>query len=166
MSAEELVAAAGVTRGALYHHFQDKFALFRAVFEQVEAELLGELTDRIAGAGSAIEGLQRGVGWALDIYDRPEVRRISLLDAPSVLGWAAWRQIQSDCALGIVVDRLRAAEREGASLTGPPEIVGSLLFSAMIDAALTISTAEDPGATRALVEPTVSGLAARAIGVA
>jgi AcrR family transcriptional regulator len=165
VSAEQLVGTAGVTRGALYHHFQDKNDLFRAVYEQLEEELCTELTARLDSAGSAVEGLQLGVGWFLDVCDRNEVRQIALVDAPALLGWARWRQIESDYALGIVVDRLRAAEEEGATLTGPVEIMASLLFSMMIDAALTISTSDDPVTTRAHVEPTLQGLAARALGI-
>lgn len=165
MSAEQLVAAAGVTRGALYHHFQDKNDLFRAVYEQLEEELCRELTVRLDTAASAVEGLALGVGWFLDVCDRVEVRQIALVDAPAVLGWARWRQIETDYALGIVIDRLRAAEEEGVTLTGPVEIMASLLFSMMIDAALTISTSDDPVSTRVHVEPTLYGLAARALGI-
>ena len=91
--------------------------------------------------------------------------RIALLDAPAVLGWAQWREIETQYALGVLTERLRAAEREGVSLPGPVETVGSMLFAATIDAALTITGADDPAATRDRVEPTLYLLSARALSI-
>jgi len=165
VSAEELVAEAGVTRGAMYHHFRDKNDLFRAVYVQLEEEVCAELTARIDAEDSVVAGLQRGIGWFLDLCERADVRRIGLLDAPAVLGWAQWRRIETEYALGVLTERLRAAEREGASLPGPVEVVGSMLFAAVIDAALTITDADDPAAARARVEPTLYLLSARVLGI-
>jgi AcrR family transcriptional regulator len=159
------VAEAGVTRGAMYHHFRDKNDLFRAVYVQLEEEVCAELTARIDAENSVVAGLQRAIGWFLDLCERADVRRIGLLDAPAVLGWAQWRRIEMEYALGVLTERLRAAEREGASLPGPVEVVGSMLFAATIDAALTITDADDPAATRARVEPTLYLLAARVLGI-
>jgi AcrR family transcriptional regulator len=166
VSAEELVAEAGVSRGAMYHHFHDKNDLFRAVYVQLEEEVCAELAARIDAENTVIAGLQRGIGWFLDVCERPDARRIGLLDAPAVLGWAQWRRIETDYALGVLTERLRAAEQEGISLPGPVETVGSMLFAAVIDAALTITDADDPAATRARVEPTLYLLAARVLGIA
>src|SRR5258708_37219065 len=98
---EEIVRAAGVTRGALYHQFRDKTDLFAAVAEEVEAEI----ADRIA-AGAATEAtepmdvLRAGARLFLDACAEPEVERIVLLDAPSVLGWQAWRGPARPCGPG------------------------------------------------------------------
>lgn len=166
VSAEEVVAAAGVTRGALYHHFRDKHDLFRAVFIRLEEEACAEMTARIDAEDGVVAGLTRGIGWFFDLSERPDVRRIALLDAPAVLGWTEWRRIETEYALGVLVDRLRTAAAEGVSLPGPVEIVASMLFSVVIDAVLTVATAENPAATRARVEPTLYLLAARTLGVA
>src|SRR5258708_18379577 len=89
---EEIVRAAGVTRGALYHQFRDKAGLFAAVAEEVEAEI----AERIA-VGAAAESseptdvLRAGARLFLEACAEPEVERIILLDAPAVLGWEAWR---------------------------------------------------------------------------
>lgn len=165
MSTEELVVEAGVSRGALYHHFRDKNDLFRAVFVQLEEEVCAEMTARIDAEDNVIAGLQRGLGWFLDLCERADLRRIALLEAPAVLGWAQWRRIETDYALGVLTERLRAAEREGASLPGPVEVVGSMLFAAVIDAALTITDADDPAAARARIEPTLYLLSARVLGI-
>ena len=99
---EEIVRAAGVTRGALYHQFADKRGLFAAVFEQVEADVT-ERTARAAvasGASDPLAVLRIGaLGW-LEACSEPEVQRIVLLDGPAVLGWAAWREIGMRYALG------------------------------------------------------------------
>lgn len=165
VSTEELVVEAGVSRGALYHHFRDKNDLFRAVFVQLEEEVCAEMTARIDAEDNVIAGLQRGLGWFLDLCERADLRRIALLEAPAVLGWAQWRRIETDYALGVLTERLRAAEREGASLPGPVEVVGSMLFAAVIDAALTITDADDPAAARARIEPTLYLLSARVLGI-
>lgn len=166
VAAGEVVDAAGVTRGALYHHFQDKNDLFRAVYEQLEAGLCAEFVQRMDDANSPVEGLVRGVSWFLDVCERPDVRRVALLDAPAVLGWAEWRRIEQDYALGVLTERLaEAAEDPGVTLPGPADVVAGMLFSTVIDAALTIGNAEDPEAERARVEPVLLGLAARTLGL-
>jgi AcrR family transcriptional regulator len=85
--AEEIVAAAGVTRGALYHHFAGKQELFRVVFEELEGEVTAEIAAAIATAPDRATGMVLGLSRFLDICQRPEVARIALTDAPAVLGW-------------------------------------------------------------------------------
>src|SRR5439155_6956963 len=91
VSADDIVSAAGLTRGALHHHFGDKAGLFRAVFEQLEAEITAELTTALEATDDSLAGMAAGLGAFLDICQRPEVLRIGLTDAPTVLGWETWR---------------------------------------------------------------------------
>ncbi len=85
---EEIVKKAGVTRGALYHQFADKKELFLAVFDQVESEVAQDIVQRAAAeASDPIEALRMGARLWLDASLDPEVRRIVLLDAPSVVGF-------------------------------------------------------------------------------
>src|SRR5205809_951508 len=83
---EEIVRAAGVTRGALYHHFEGKSGLFRAVFEQVESEITERLANEALSRPDPWEAMASGLEMFLDVCVEPEVQRIALLDAPSVLG--------------------------------------------------------------------------------
>jgi AcrR family transcriptional regulator len=99
--AEEIVTAAGVTRGALYHHFSDKRGLFRAVFEELEGEMTAEVAGAIAAAPDRSSGMVVGLARFLDVCQRPEVVRIALTDAPAVLGWGTWRAIESRHGLGL-----------------------------------------------------------------
>src|SRR5215208_4232549 len=99
---EEIVRAAGVTRGALYHHFDGKGGLFRAVFEQVEAEISERLASEALSRSDPWEAMVAGLELFLDLCTDPEVQRIALLDAPSVLGWEVWREIEGRYGLGLM----------------------------------------------------------------
>src|SRR6202142_403368 len=93
--ADAIVAEAGVTRGALYHQFTDKTALFGAALEAVEADIARRLADEVAAAGISdpVEALRYAVRKWLEICVEPEIHRIALIDGPSVLGWAHWREV-------------------------------------------------------------------------
>src|SRR5215211_299322 len=104
---EEIVSAAGVTRGALYHHFEGKAGLFGAVFEQIEAELAERFANEALAKSDPWDAMVAGLGLFLDVCREPEVRQIALLDAPSVLGWTAWREVESRYSLGLIQLGLR-----------------------------------------------------------
>jgi AcrR family transcriptional regulator len=147
---EEIVRAAGVTRGALYHQFRDKADLFAAVAEEVEAEI----ADRIAaGAAEAaaddpVGALRIGARLFLDACAEPEVERIILLDAPAVLGWEAWRDLAGRYGLGLVQVALQTAMDAGAIVAQPVVPLAHVLVGALDECALYIAGAEDPAAAR------------------
>lgn len=157
-STEEIVRTAGVTRGALYHHFTDKKDLFRAVLEQVETEVTGGIGERMGGATSPYEMLRIGVGAFLDACTDPAVARISLVDAPSVLGWQEWREIDLRHGLGLVVAGLEAGIGAGEFRDQPVLPLAHLLIGAMSEAGMIIANAEDPVAARTEVEAPLLGL--------
>ena len=145
---EDIVAAAGVTRGALYHHFDSKRGLFAAVFEQVERELvenfpLEELTgeDPFASLAAAIELF-------LELSLESDLQRIALLDGPAVLGWEEWHEIEARYGLGLIEAGLRAAIEAGQLRDLPVEELAVMLLGAMIEAALQLARADDPEAAR------------------
>ncbi|MCM3924507.1 TetR/AcrR family transcriptional regulator [Frankia sp. AiPs1] len=146
-STEELVAAAGVgTRGALYHHFADKKALFLAVFEQVEEDLLAAAGP--AGSGDALARLRHGLLGFLDASLQPEVQRILLVDGPAVLGWRDWRAIEERYGLGAIHALLDLAVTEGTLPAQPLDVLAHILLAAIDEAALFIAGADDPAAAR------------------
>jgi AcrR family transcriptional regulator len=148
---EEIVRAAGVTRGALYHQFADKRELFAAVFEQVEAEVT-QRTARAAvasGAADPLAVLRVGAAAWLDACSDPEVQRIVLLDGPAVLGWDAWREIGMRYGLGLVENELREAIEAGVLPPQPTRALAHVLMGAIDEAALYVATAEDQAAARA-----------------
>ena len=155
----EVAAAAGVTRGAMYHHFADKAALFAAVLEEVEAELTDRIVAVIAGAtGDAVEALRAGATAFLDAAMEPEVRQIVLLDGPVVLGWAAWRDLVARYGLGLTEAALAAGMEDGVLQPLPPRAAAHLLVGALNEAAQVVAGADDPHHARAEVEAVVEVL--------
>jgi AcrR family transcriptional regulator len=158
VSTEEIVRAAGVTRGALYHHFADKEDLFREVYEEVERELVEEIA---AGAGSArdpLEALRGGARAWLDACEDPAVQRIALLDAPAVLGWERWREIGLKHGFGLVEQTLQAAIEAGQLEPQPVRPLAHLVLGAIDEAALVVARADDGDPTRAEVGEAVERL--------
>lgn len=146
--AEEIAAAAGVTRGALYHHYADKQALFQAVFEVLEDEIAEEIAGVIAESEDAWLGVVAALGRFLDICQRPEVIQIALTDAPAVLGWQKWRDIEAAHGLGLITRHLQTLSSQGLLVAAPVPVLAQLVLSAVIEAALLIANAQDPGTAR------------------
>jgi AcrR family transcriptional regulator len=156
---EEIVQRAKVTRGALYHHFRDKKDLFRAVHEQLEAEMAEKIGGQLAAGGTAdpIELLSTGARTFLDHTTVP-LARITLVDAPSVLGWVEWRAIDEEYGMGLVIAGLEAGMAAGVIRKQPVKPLAHLLLAALGEAGMLIANAEDPKATRAEVEPPLLAL--------
>jgi AcrR family transcriptional regulator len=150
---EEIVRRAQVTRGALYHHFDDKRDLFRAVHEQMEGEVVDKIQKRMASfSGDPVEGLQAGVRSYLDACADPSFARITLVDAPAVLGWEEWRRIDEEHALRLVLAGLEGAMAAGALRRQPVRPLAQLMLGTMGEAGLVIANAADPKATRREIE--------------
>jgi AcrR family transcriptional regulator len=149
---EEIVRQAGVTRGALYHHFADKRELFRAVHEAVERDVVRRIADGVAGLTDPWDLMIAGMRTYLDLCIEPMVRQISLIDAPAVLGWKEWREIDARYGLGLVRGALEAAMDAGVLQRRPVEPLAHLLLAAMAEAGLMVATAADPAAERQAVE--------------
>jgi AcrR family transcriptional regulator len=142
---ETIVRAAGVTRGALYHHFADKTELFAAVFEQVEAEVAAQMGEAIAASGQTdpVEVMRLGAGFWLDACSDPEVQRIVLVDAPAVLGWTRWTEIGNRYNVGLVRALLTDAVETGRIPSQPIEATALTILGAMREATLYVALAED-----------------------
>jgi AcrR family transcriptional regulator len=139
---EELVRAAGVTRGALYHHFDGKADLFGAVFEQIEQELAERLAAEALSRNDPWEGLLAALEMFLDLCVEPEVQRIALLDAPSILGWDAWREVEARHGLGLIRLALQNLIDEGAIEAQPVEPLAHAILGALIEAGLYVARAD------------------------
>src|SRR5436309_661423 len=113
VATEEIVRRARMTRGALYHHFESKEDLFCAVYEAVERDLVEQIAATAMSAADPVEALRAGARAFLDACEDPAVRRIALIDAPSVLGWERWREIGVRYGLGLVLSTLEAAMEAG-----------------------------------------------------
>jgi AcrR family transcriptional regulator len=149
---EEIVARAKVTRGALYHHFSDKRDLFRAVFERVEGELMERIGARMEATDDAWELMVTGMRSFLDACEEPAVKQIALTDAPSVLGWREWREIDNRHGLGLTRAALQGAVDAGVMRPIAVEPMAHLFVAALSEAAFVVAHADHPRKARAEVE--------------
>jgi AcrR family transcriptional regulator len=147
---ETIVAAAAVTRGALYHHFADKTDLFAAVVEAVEADVAQELSAVVAADASAdpVEVMRVAARAWLTACAAPEVHRIVLLDGPSVLGWAGWREMCQRHVFGLVQEMLTRAMQAGAIRELPVVPLTHVFMGASDEAALYVAQAPDAARAR------------------
>jgi AcrR family transcriptional regulator len=143
---EEIVRAAGVTRGALYHHFGGKAELLEAVYERLEAESTERVARVVLGSDldSPYEAMVAGIEAFLDECAEPELQRIALHDAPAVLGWDRWREIAAANGLGLIEASLSAAIEAGEIRALPVKPLAHLLLGALDEAAMLIARSEDP----------------------
>ena len=142
VSTQQIVAEAGVTRGALYHQFTDKADLFAALYEEVEQELAADVVGAIGAQ------LPEGPLDAMRLGARLFLDRCSAPDAPSVLGWERWREVGIRYGLGIIEAMLTRAVAEGAIPEQPLRATAHVLLSALDEAALYVSRADDPEQAR------------------
>ena len=155
---EEIVRAAGVTRGALYHQFRDKEALFEAVVEEVEAETTAHVAAQAVSADGPLEALRAGAHAFLTICADPAVERVLLLDAPAVLGWERWREIGLRHGLGLVTGVLEAGMKSGAIARQPVSALAHLLIGALDEGAMLVARADDRRAAREEVDAVIDRL--------
>jgi AcrR family transcriptional regulator len=155
---EEIVKRAKVTRGALYHHFADKRDLFRAVHERVEEELVADIASRMVGASDPWEVMVIGTRAFLDACDRPAVKQIALVDAPAVLGWREWRQVDERYGLGLMKAALGGAMEAGVLREAPLDSLSHLMLGALAEAAFVIANADDPATARIEAEAALFAL--------
>jgi AcrR family transcriptional regulator len=150
-SVDDIARHAGLTTGALYHHFATKADLFETVFEQVEAEL-AERSNRVARqATTPLEGLKRGFDAFLDASLEPEIQRIVAVDAPAVLGIDRYLEIDERYAHAPILAALRAAQRDGLIDASDLDVLAQLLLGALMQGGMLIARAPDQRRARAAV---------------
>ena len=148
-SREEIVADAGVTRGALQHHFGNKESLFATVYETVEQQLVEQVAKAAMQAGGdAVERLRAGCHAYLDAVMDPAVQRICAVDGPAVLPTELRRQITDRYALGLVREALQMAFSEGLVEAAPVEPLARVLLAGVTAAAEYVATSPDVNAAR------------------
>ena len=146
---EEIVASAGVTRGALQHHFGDKQALFRAVYEAVEQEVVADIaTAAMAVGDDPVEQLRAGCHAYLDAVLDPAVQRICAIDGPAVLPEDVRQEITDRYALGLVREAVKAAVSAGSIDETPVEPLTRMLLAGVMAAAQYVATSADPDVAR------------------
>ena len=145
---EEIAARAGVTTGALYHHFGNKRGLFRVVAEAMEVELMEHAVAAAVEHSEPWQGLEAGMIATLEASLAPDVQQIVLRDAPNVLGAAEWRAIEDQHSLGMLRGAVEGLMGAGVIAKGSPEMVARTLVTVIGELAVSIANADDPQTAR------------------
>ena len=160
-SIDEIVAAAGVTKGAVYHHFSDKEGLFQAVFERVELEV-SDLAVVAFLRPDSWDALVSGCLLWVEAHLDPEVRTIVLQDAQAVLGLTTTRAIQNRYSAVAVRGGLRKAMTAGVIERHPLRPLALMITGALSEACVYVTEAADTGTAleevRILIQALLSGL--------
>jgi AcrR family transcriptional regulator len=138
-----VLGAAGVSRGALYHHFKSKEALFEAVLQAVEAQATLKVTRAARGATDPLDGLRRGCAAYLAMCRDPVVRRISLIDAPAVVGWERWREIDEQHSFGLIKAAIAAIAADGRVKPELVDVMAHVVLAALLEVALLVARADE-----------------------
>ena len=160
----EIAEAAGVTRGAMYHQYADKAALFRAVVESMDQEILERLEASVAAERpkTPADTMHAMANAWLDIAREPEVRQLMLLDAPSVIGWTDYREMSQQDSIARAEELLGAAIEAGQLKPQPLRPLALVLLGALEEAAMYLARAENPDeareGVRAVVRDLIDGL--------
>jgi AcrR family transcriptional regulator len=147
-----IAADAGVTRGALYHHFADKTELFRAVFLEIEHELNETVVGAALAQTDSLSSFVAGCGAVLDFAARPDYQRIVVVDAPAVLGVAEWHAIDTAIGLSSMDAGLTALDRDGLLGWSRSPALTVLMFGALTEATLAVARGDGPSRDELLDE--------------
>jgi AcrR family transcriptional regulator len=161
-SIDAVLSAAGVSRGALYHHFAGKEALFEAVVFAVSERVTGELAETVRGCPDPVAALHTAAQAWVGLAGDPVIARVVLVDAPSVLGWERWRTMDEGRTLGAMRAMLQAVSDTGRLPAGLVDPFAHMILAALDEITLVIARAPDSAAAvaegRAAVEELLSRL--------
>jgi AcrR family transcriptional regulator len=155
----DVIERAGVSRGALYHHFTGKLDLFRAVYDASERRAMARITTSAAEAEGPFEVLVAASrGYLREVETSKELRRIGIMQSRAVLGWEGWRAAASELGLGFTHASLAAAMDAREIKRRDLEATSHLMLAALVEGATLIATAADPASVRVEVEELVVDL--------
>lgn len=145
---EEILARAGVSKGALYHHFPNKEALFEAVLRDLAQETMENIAKAAIESPDPLEMMRLGCQSWLDQMMEPGRRRIQCQDGPSVLGWAKWREIDVEYYVGLVRNVLTTAMEAGRIREQNVDLLAHMACAMLGEAAMVIGNDPDPARAR------------------
>jgi AcrR family transcriptional regulator len=155
-SLDEIVAGARVTKGALYHHFSGKQALFEDVFENVEDAAAKSIRRAVKGHKDPWEKALAGLRAFLEVCQEPAYRRVVIAEGPAVLGYEKFREQEERSTFGIVQDIVAAVLRTYELEQSMVETFSRVFFGAMSAAGSAVTTADDPKRASAEVEAAIA----------
>ena len=165
-SIDAVLAESGVSRGSLYHHFPGKEALFWAVLEEVGARIAQQGDEVAQDAPDPVAALRAGgLAWIRLAGDQV-VRQIMLIDAPAVLGWQRWRELDEQGPLGVIRDCLAYAAGTGRIEHGHVDTFAHIVLAAANEVAMMIARADDPAAALTAGESAFAEFLDRLLGEA
>jgi AcrR family transcriptional regulator len=166
ISIERVLRTCAISRGALYHHFASKEALFTAVLEATEERVAETTAAAARGAANPLDALRAGcAAWLHLAACDAEVRQIVLIDAPSVVGWQAWREIDGRHALGLLKAGLGMAAADRRQQPDKVDVYAHMLLAVLIEMALLIARSEDSEVAMRTAEEAVEQVVSRLVGV-
>ncbi len=142
-SIEAVLAAAGVSRGALYHHFAGKEALFAAVLTAISDRITVEVTEAIRDCTDPVDAMHTGALAWIDLAGDPVIQRVMLVDAPSVLGWERWRAMDEGRTVGATRAMLQVVSDSGRLPREFVEPFSYMIVAALDEAAMVVARAPD-----------------------
>lgn len=157
-SIEEIVRAAGVTRGALYHHFKRKEDVFEAVLQREQEVLTRRVWEAAKKRMSPFSQLKAGCEAFLEATLDPYIQQICMVDAPAVLGPSRTMGHASSHSVGMIAVALEQAMEQGELRSRPAMPLAQLLFGALCQGAMAAARSEDPRAMMADIQREVDGL--------
>jgi AcrR family transcriptional regulator len=163
-STEAILEESQVSRGALYHHFENKEALFAAVMEAVEADVAVATANARKNAANPMEALRLSFNAFLDLACETEVRQIVLTDAHSVLGWQKWREIEGRYGLGGLKQALKSLAQAGRIQDDMVDVFAHILLASLIEIAFVVSRSPDPPAAAKTGRKAIKELLERTLG--
>jgi AcrR family transcriptional regulator len=163
-SIEAVLRAAEVSRGALYHHFPGKDALFAAVLDTVYERVAADGAQAIRGIREPAETLRAACLAWIRITGDPVVRQVLLIDAPAVLGWQRWREVDEQRTLGSIKAVLRRVAAEGRIPVARVDFYAHVLLAGMNEIAMLVARAEDPATAAVEAEGATGELLDRLLG--
>jgi AcrR family transcriptional regulator len=163
-STETVLTESGVSRGALYHHFDTKEALFAAVLETVEVDIASAAARASANINDPVEALQAAFASFLELACEPEVRQIVLIDAHSVVGWQKWREIEERHGFGRLKEGLKFLAGMGRMREDMVDTYAHMLLATLIEVAFLIARAPDPAQAARTGKAAMNELLVRLLG--
>jgi AcrR family transcriptional regulator len=157
-SLDAIVKSARVTKGALYHHFSGKQALFEAAFDQVESAAIARLANVVDGEGSAWDRAMAGIHAYVGVCLEPAYQRIVIHEAPVVMGWERWREAEEHFSYGLVRATVESLVESGEIEELPVEVTARILFGALSAGGETIASAPDQKKAAADVTKTITAV--------
>jgi AcrR family transcriptional regulator len=160
VSAEEIVAKADLTRGALYHHYDGKEGLFEAIVDKLMQEVHAKLEKGASGAADPLQAVEDGIRVFLKVCTEPSTQRILLIDAPAILGWPKWREMDAKYGFGLLKRALVGAMQVSLIRKQNVDLLAHILFGALTEAAMVVVRSNDPVKARAEAERALASMLA------